>query len=975
MIKTIASIQADCERLGLVEDSRVLKAWLSHNLPHLSEETELLKEIYDLCSSINTLPPSSVPQASLSLQTLPYHTTGKSVRQIMGELGYLIYLVYQQGFSQHNIHDLPDGIRSNHIKLGIIIQDLIVLFGIYYNAANRKEDVLAAEAEQMFNLWNTHIGSLVTKLAESLIRTREHSLEMLETEGAKRFIEDNEDLKKQTLSFFKDIDQIILEIRKSFYQKSQLSFSEISNVQSLLQKLRDFLNSLKAITSGLDLESGRYNPEALMYWSIVFSKKQEGHKSGKQKRTEIAQDLLDKPYLSEYAVNLESSSNLFKVTANDIVKAHKDFRENLKTVVVINDKIRQTIIEAMSLRKSIENFVPVMSLLKTAMMEVHTAHASEKLSSEQFAVFVQEELNKNKKIVPEFFTTKPSISAILSRYLSFYPKKSIHPDKPDLKNFGIDKEIEALKDLLEITDRAIKTAYASWRGVFSLDPINNLHSKFYHIANDFQKIAENPLGQLNDYEKEMVDVLQVGKIFKEDGSFSAGFENVASNILQTKLYSKKTKGTEQEKKTDIAHKITDFNALLKALLTDTELSEDLDIESLQSFVENIVKELRQVQIEKINEGSVPSSSLEAIIAELQPIINIEDWLKETNVVAKGSLEELKDIARLGRSAGFNNSNLKKAILVAAEEKALSIAVVRQGPSGLEEGLVKIDVDRVSRKLTYRLDLKSSSGNFIVGRPQSKDLCPIEEFSQEVFDILKNLRVDSTKNLTVNKEKIQSWYKEKIELSNSADKKIEQEIKPEIESEIKPEIVPKPKMPISLEPIKDRNLEVVDKKDKSGKAVRPEKIREYAVTLNPAIPGCLNNDVYLNLLTTRIKTLGTYERRIMDTTQQNFSFLMKIVDQATAVLLDSEGLLPAFPRITYNVYSRTSTASESWKEWKATKIEVPLHEIETLVENLVATEKIREEFTESPIENLKGIPLVTIDRIDEKFEELIKLVRQ
>lgn len=976
MIKAVASIQADCERLGLEEDARVLRAWLSHSLPHLSEETEILKEIFDIYDSISILPPSTIPHTTFSLKTLPYHTTGKSVRQIMGELGYLVYLVHQHGFSQHSIHDLPDGTRSSHIKLGTIIQDLIILFGIYYNAANRKEDVLAAEAEQMFNLWNTHIGSLVTKLSESLVRTKENALEMIETEGAKRFIENNKDLKAQTLFFFRDLDQIILEIRKSFYQKNQLSFSEINNVQSLLQKLRDFLKSLKGITSSLDLEGGRYNPEALMYWSIVFSKKQEGYKSKKQKRTEITKDLLDKPYLSQYAVNLEDNSNHFQTIMKDLQSAHKKFRENLKTVVIINDKIQQIILEVINLKARVEAFIPAMYLLQTAIKEVTNAHKGEKLYSEQFAQLVQEEINKNQKNIL-YLGSKPSIFNILSKYLSFYPKKGIKPNKPDLKNFEIDQEVKSFENLVKLLDLNIKKGYTLWRGVFKQRRLDELNSEFDHVRNYFAKIAENPLGQLNNYEKEVADFLQVGKIFKEDGSFSASFEKNASEILKTNFYSEKS-GTEQEKKEDIAHKITNFNALLQSLLADTELPEDFDIRSLQSFVEETVKEIRNKEIVYINEALLEESSylnIERVVSRLVLLDSFQEWLKNASVIEKSSLEELQELVVKKPEEGKSKEGaLKKAIIITAENKKdfYSIPVVRKDSSGgLEECRVQIGVDLASKKLIYRLDLKGSSPNsYIGGTPKSTEkLCPIEDFPQEVSNILKILNVESTRNLATNEDAMKSWYEEKVKSSTLTEQKIEQKTE---EKDIKKS----PGRFISTDaPKTEKEKEKEKEQSHKKRLLSPEKIREKAITTSPEIPGCIDNSTYSRFFAKRLEDFEDYEKIMMSRTETTFAYLQKTLNEATADLFGSGGPVSAFPRIVYDVYDRTSTASDSWREWKATKIEIPLHEIETLVENLVATEKIREEFTESPIENLKGIPLVTIDRIDEKFEELIKLVRQ
>jgi hypothetical protein len=963
MFNLLASIQQECEQLGLEDDARVLRAWLSHSLPHLTEETEILEEIYDLYRSINTLPPTAIPTTTLSLRTVSYHTTGKSVHQIMGELGFLVHALYQHGYRSHDITQLPRHVRATHIQLGTLIQDLVVLFGIYYNSAN-KDDTSAAESEQMFSLWNTHIGSLVTKLAEALVRVKGYAQEMLASQGAKYFLEDNEHLRKQTIQFFFDIDKIILNIRKTFYQKNQLSLSDVAGVQELLKELHEFLSSLERLNSSLDLQSKTYSPQALMYWSVVFSKSHEAQKSGKQRRREITEDLSDKPFLRDYSVVLESSSKLFQNSAVEIQTAHKNFAAFLKTLINLNDKTLQVISGIKSFSRQIPPLIPALTGLEKAVAQTkaEAGNASPDLLIEK----VKEKLATTRTVKEQ--KTLVSDLGSLSRALQKVYTKPFDIQGPNLLKTDISRIITELQSLATFLDKTMSELYQIWLGHFDDEKLNQLNVDAYRISQEFMKIAENPLGHLHDYEQDWIKILQAGKVVNDDGSLSRSFAEIAKPLLSTKYY-ESSEASQKEKLVDLANKVTDFNSLISALLSDQELPPEFDVTGLERFIEAINTEKRNDIIEKMEvEQDSSFQNLETLIAKLMPIADFSEWLKEV-VLVKPSLDSIVGDSTPPVQASTNS------IRLFAADISYMISIVRETATKEESGFLKIGYEVSTKKLSYRLFIKDGSRFIPTATPQVRDFVEPSDLIDQVSNVLRIYRAEPIESLETHAPKLLSWYESQLTTAATPEGESASNAQRALEE------VKKVTLPPRSEELKRFTLDAPQKgekeEDKAGRSSERTRLltmQDYAVSLSPEVPLRRTNVEYLKYYEAQKKTIQAYNARLMDRVKQQFSHLIRTIEKSKNALLDSQGLLPAFPRIVYNTYAKTSLASQAWKDWKISKIEVPLSELETLIDNFTTVEELRAQTPVVSNENVRGIPLVTIDRIDDKFEDLKKLVR-
>lgn len=488
MFELLASIYDEVKRLGFKGEAKVIKSWISLKLPHLREEALLVEDLFGLYQSVSTLPPQHVPKHVLTLRELSYSTAGKNVRQIIGEIGYILNSIYSRGYLKHNLLNMPDELRQRHIQFGVLLKDIVGLLGIYYNVSN-KDEMIEEELSQVVEMYNTSIVSMLNKLSQELSSVEGATKQMLKGEANRHFLEENSEIAQKAEGFFKQIQELLLVIRSTFYHvRSKITSVNLKEVMVVLKQLRDFLRSLDELDSSLDFKNHNYSPQALAYWSVVFTKSKRKKTTKRLQRQQIVREMEEKPYLEDYSNVVEVSSQLLNTNAKNIMQSYRELNAYITTLIELNEKVYTSILNLASLETKIQGIIARLETLKT---RVNLVKEDRNLTKAQKIKEVSSNLGYNLqnlfKQMREVFDSK----------LNF----------DDLLSFPYVPEIQRYQELSKILKGTINNLYEKiWMGPLDRDEINKFYSWILIIYQKLKEVSDNPIMHFEGYEKQLQEV-------------------------------------------------------------------------------------------------------------------------------------------------------------------------------------------------------------------------------------------------------------------------------------------------------------------------------------------------------------------------------------------------------------------------------------------------------------------------------------
>lgn len=992
MFNILASLEKECARLGFDEEAKIIKAWLSARLPHMTEETEFVHELYNFYKSISSLPPDHVVDRNFPFRHVNYTTAGKTVRQLMGEIGYLTHAVYEEGYLRHNVHLLSDEHRNPHIQFGLYLKDLVGLFGIYYNSAN-KEDVEQQELAQMAELFNTSIASMLGNLQREFAHVKGSARAMLQSSKTQYFLEDNQDIQRQADHFFSEIDELMLAIREVFYHsRSRIQTTNIESLQATMQRLHDFYQSLYDLDNHLSLEGQQYSPKALMYWSIVFSKKSKAKATQRAQRRQVVDQISDKPFLNEYAGIVETTSQLTKDAASQYHNEIKTFIKIARAIIALNRKLKTNLVDVVGEVKRLKNIITQLEDLKTIVLKVQQDHAD--LSSieraEKAILDFDSSSSTPRKI--EIQQTKQTVQN-LQKAVNSITNLGYDFSSENLLNVSFEGLIKKINLELTMANEAIKNWYGLWTGEIDEQAVGDFYSHLYTIYNHLSEIEKNPIAHEDFGQHSWLQLFSFGNPMTEENEVTAGFSKLVDsmNLWASPYYLQPTGELDDNGKPimeeevpkerqdlntkDLATKVSTFNEILESVLTGNPIAVD---EEKQKELEEFVSSTNQYwrdQVVSAIEGGEAGDLLELkknyLVSSLY-LLGIRpkeegDALSEALFAPqKPSLDELDktDLSKIAQS--------RKRLVVAENGEvptSFSIPYTVQQP----------DDSLLNRELVLTVNLREQTLAFTTLEAAGAQSRLIEKEIERLPDmnglylLLRNYFAESTYQTIQDRNEVYGelypWYKHFVE-EDEEEEEIQftaKEVSPQRENF-------KKRMEKIRQDMKNKQegLDGEPGKKKKKMATRPETIMDNL----RKVPDRVSEPFKGKSLSAKIRRNNTvFENATAELTQQlltQFSSIQSTISSIRDTLFESD-LLPVFPRIVYNVYDTVNNASTGWKNWKTSKIEVVLNELRILIDNIQVKDKLEQQIRSRVETGLRGLPRSTIDMIDKKFEQLQRLI--
>lgn len=961
MLKTLASICEECERLGLNDDVRILKAWIGANLPHMIEETKLAEELYDLYQAVSTLPPDQIPSRTINLRYISYSTAGKTVRQIMGEIGYILHSLYQHGYLRHDISKLPPKIRDIHIKFGVIIQSLVGLFGLYYNSVD-KEQALEEELEDMAELWNTKIVGVLGNFQSAIGVLHVAAREMLNSSKAirRRFLEEEEDIHSQIENFYRRLDELLVSLRKIFYPiRGKISLIDLELARDLLIVLRDTLVSFSEMNSSLDIEGGKASQKALLFWSSVFSKGglKERRKSGAQDRADTLDSIKDKPYLARHSYLVETGNKIFEQNKQTLNQKNKAFTAVIRAIIDYNTKVESLIKNQSAIHYKCLQQINHLTKLKETVSKVKKEMPDESKETQAETIWAQQKNIGNKLPFLMMSNVGGEVGKIFDREEDYQGVKVL--------DYPFETEINEYKKLKELLENTRQSWYNNlWFGEFNHEFFNKVYTASNTIVQTLSEVAENPLNHLHTYESFWPELLTFGSPFDEKGKVSKTFMEYVKQLFTLSYYKNKS-GSTEEKAEHLAEMLSTFNSVIHSYLTEKELSiPEEQFDQLRSFVEELNQSAAQEfdkAYEELNSQGEEEPFEQAIFDHatqfLFSIGSFKEWFEES-AVEKPSFEK-----------NFKVSSL------------LSRLIKGQGQVFKIGFTVGKDEDVQSYELQLIIDTKEKKFVTILGKEEGETLRFIERRVHNLPDISTLMSVvlkyvkKQNGELTIPfndlLEPLTIWYESR--LGDIKEEIIEeQEDKPTFEKKTKE---PEKKQPgkVSLPGISLTDTGEEKQRIKSrGDTKRLETMHKQIIDMRGSLRSVSNYTGYVSQLKRLEEDLRTKREALYSMAISRYEDLLMFIGHINNYVINSDELLPSFPRILFTSYNRIKTTSTIWKDWRIQHLEKVLHTLNVLLDNLATKDQLERRMKTTQRDKFQTFPRVTIDMIDQKFEDLRKL---
>lgn len=978
MFNILASLADECKRLGLEDEAKVIQAWVGVTLPHMMEETQFVEELYELYHAINTLPPSHILEQDYSFRHISYSIQGKSVRQVMGEIGFLLHATYQQGYLRHNIYEMKDRVRQSHIAFGVLLQNLIGLFGVYYNVAN-KEDIIQEELAQMAELFNTSIASMLGRLQQEFSHIRGATRTMLESGNKQYFAEDNEEIAAQAQDFFGKIEDLMLSVREVFYHsRSRIHENETEQLKQMMEELYGFYRSLDDLDSNLDLQGGEYSPEALMYWSIVFRKDKRTKKTQTQQRREVIDEISDKPYLKNYASSVELTSQLIKQASGEFIKQYRELNKAIRAIVSLNAKIHANLEDLIRYRGRAEQAKQGLIALEDSVDSVKEEY--EDLDRDEMVEQIQFDFaTKGLKLG----ITDLTVDKLADRLEKIFGRR---PDfgGEELLQFSFKPTLQKLTDFLSKTAEVAKQWYDLWLGEIEDKNINDFNSHLLIIHNRLEEMQRNPMAFTEPQEKVWMDIFSFGNPTDDLGNATPGFSQVASQLITSDYYDSSEELDQESIENridDVAEKVTNFNSLIQSLLTDNPIPLSAEeFQELQEFVTKTNEHWREKAVEAVEGKEVEMSELDRdFIVSTIHILGLSDPNEPGELEkmifdpTKPSYDEFVADAKVLTAS----ENFKSRMITANAGKSFTIPYKKKGDN-TQRALV-LEVDPNQENLTFKtleqVPMGGTSTARVVDTEVLYNLPSVEELSVLLRGYWSENDAEPDNPINDINSKLYPWYTEILPG--------EEEISEDVEDVIQESLTQKEKSPAAerlLEVMQRKRLEdtsltqTPEGKQKGRRDIARVDTIEKNLQRMPSKVSDFTGKSLTQAIDTRTKDFSQYMQTLMKAAISQFSALQSLIQSTKDGLLESEQLLPAFPRIVYNVYDKINSASTEWKKWKTSNIEVVLNELRILIENIETKKKLEDRVRLRVETGLEGLPQSTIDMISDKFEELRSLVR-
>lgn len=965
MLDVLASIQEQCERLGLNEEAKVIKAWVGAKLPHMLEETKLIEDFYDLYQEVSTLPPDTIPERTHILSSIDYNTAGKSVRQIMGEIGYLFHAVYKNGYLRHETHKLPNSIQQNHINFGLLIKDLVGLFGAYYNSVN-KEDILKEEMGQVTEMWNTSLKRFLREFNDSLALVLDHAKAMLESSNEMRakFLESAHDVKTQAESFFGGIQSMNIAIRNIFPASgARLSLSELEQLRNMLTHFRDFLKSLDELDSSLDLRGQEYSPQALLFWSEVFNKSSKGTSKlrPRERRQQVIEKLQGKEILEENISVEEISSEHMDAGKTEIKKARKELRNVMGVLRDLNNKIKRIIVNMDQHFLHVKEVVNILQQLEAIVQKINKEAPD--LSREEKAKIAHEQYRNLKGRFKGIYTIDIAIQDVKSTF-----KEALDFEGTAILDFQYGATIDEYQSHATAIDNKINAWYNNlWMGDIRLEQLRPIENAALFVEKELEQISQSPLEYLQEHEKFWTDLLTFGQPLINQDEVVPGFKEAVAPFLDSEYYASQDLD-EDEKVLDIAKKIGTMNSIVGSYLTGRKIFSGIKegpLEDLADFVRKITQEVKEgYDIADVEAGEEGELNRRTFDQQADVILNMTadiQWLAD--VIKKPPLKTLR--AEEGRVA-----NSKKRTITANEQQYFNVTYFIEREDGTrDKKVLHLSIDTKESKLVANI-LETVNGQSVVVDQQTYPLPDVGDIFNMVQVHLKRENAQPDIPLNDLAKQLSKWYTRVVG-------DIDEEVEEEIDEDFRPSNKgPSPLRRLVLEKgLIDENTPMYSTEEKKkkkkgrGDVIRLTTIQQHIVSLPDKIGSTKGPKGYEAEIDRRATELRGYRNKLEDLGKNFFTAMRDAIEYVREKLVNSPEMLPVFPRVLYSTYNKIENASEAWNSWKVKTLKRPLSELNALLENMETREEIEERLELQKQTVLQGFPRVTIDMINQKFEQL------